>query len=190
VPWILKVSQHGRITWRERILTCNNWMEINPDLLEWKACPSCHPIPSLLTGSSELHCPEKHCWLLQILPLDALQVASLLQEYPERGVSRCKWPHACSNWLQFCRPGLNPQLQHGLMGSFIPVSSSNSTFYNFGNWSKLVFSPSFALHLFSMEEDVSCKRAVLDLLAAMAAGTPTPLWVCSDMGGASPRVGF
>lgn len=75
-------------------------------------------IPQLLKGSRELHCLEKHCWLAQILPLShfASSFAASEEEYPEQGVSRCKWPHAHSNWLEFCRPGFNPQLQHGLTG--------------------------------------------------------------------------
>lgn len=75
-------------------------------------------ILQLLKGSRELHCLEKHCWLAQILPLShfASSFAASEEEYPERGVSRCKWPHARSNWLEFCRPGFNPQLQHGLTG--------------------------------------------------------------------------
>lgn len=59
------------------------------------------------------------------------------------------------NWLEFCRLGFNPQLQHRitaflcwflhlrLVSSSLPLSA----FYDFGNWSGIVFSSSFTLHL-------------------------------------------
>jgi len=173
VPWILKVSQHGRIKMK-RMDSDLQWMNGNKSrssIMESLSSLAVHPLqslirhpacinysqrsplsltkgsnsaqeltrlrdfwsgssrprsrrvrapatPQLLKSSCELHCLEKRCWLAQILPLShfASSFAASEEEYLERGVSRCKWPHARSNWLEFCRPGFNPQIQHGLTG--------------------------------------------------------------------------
>lgn len=77
---------------------------------------SCHPL--VTQGLAWIASPKK---AVLTSPNSATltlcsSFAASEEEYPEQGVSRYKWPHAHSNWLEFCRPGFNPQLQHGLTG--------------------------------------------------------------------------
>lgn len=183
--------------WREWILTCSEWTEINPELLEWEACPHSVLILSSHSSSSPGQGFHGELWGAPvaaggdvILPGPALltapawppsHLAASAQEHPEQGAASCH-----RDWPELGRFGFNPQLQHALTAflccflhlQLVSSSLPLSAFYDFGNWSGVAFSPSFTFYLSKGGECIPQMWCVGSAVSLWTGTLPFPGHLC------------